>query len=1206
MNRGGNWRGSIWRGELATALALEDENAARIIARNLGLVEVEIDSGPQKIATEVLSSTALAFASEGFPCAYPIDLDDAYFWQPVRYEARADIKLPTPPPGETKLRWTSPPASPPPQIPIASKRFVHPRLRTGVSSLSPGRGLDLERIVRTLARGDTLRQFPKKRLRRWGRQILIVLDRSDRLVPFFQDQVLLCEQLEELMPEKAIKQLFTTGPDQDFVHLDFSGDLVNYAFDTPSRVVLLSDLGVLQAGANERLRERWYQWGRKMVNQGFQLVALVPFPAQVAGSDLRRVFSLVPWQQSAADYVPDPIRRSQLVDEILAAVSPAVRLEPGLLRAIRMVIPEAVDASLEAGVWQHPAVTSPHPDAAALDRRVVEKRYFPAFAKLPSAQRARILSELRAWRFTFSNSPEIWFEEILNLDSDSQRIVAELFPGDPEDAVSGLQHLAKQAKHAGTSHYLRMLREYGGRATDRLSERAWRDPRIRQAVHDLWDASPRKLSREIRGLDPALLGEDGELACVTLTQCGGDFQFTVRERDGTSFAAELWTRNRWIGVASSGNDKSSFWKSGRPPSWASDWGRDEYGMWCEFELHKSGFSEEFSDEFEQTRIITQRLRWIRPGKFLMGSAESEVGRWADEGQQHEVTLTCGYWMFDTPVTQQLWQAVMGENPSRFKGDRRPVENVSWEEAQQFLTKLNERLGEPPFVLPTEAQWEYACRAGTTTRYAFGDELSPAQARFSVSAEQGTSAVGSHDPNRWGLFDMHGNVLEWCQDYWADDYSGAAATDPTGPSRGLIRVLRGGCWYDYAQVVRSAFRDHSDPGSRYAFFGFRCAQVQGAAEPAEEDGRAAEPLAYPTNDGAAAALKIDSDVAQQTPIPSGPVIIVRSDVDSLELRKIPKPDWASAIGRDRYGLWAEFTFVSGASVEKEDRANQDVSALSWDELRSQAKKLGVPAKGNRKKLEAKVRQARSRVGQAPTSPEAAALSVVQRMRWIPPGRFLMGSPEGDEMAYKWEKPQHEVTLSHGYWLFDTPVTQQLWLAVMNDNPSHFPGPIRPVEQVSWEDCQTFLQQINGAIRDLNLTLPTEAEWEYACRAGTMTRYAFGDRISRDQANYYESEQKKHETSDVKSFAPNARGLFDMHGNVWEWCQDYWAGDYKNAAAIDPTGPSQGHDRVLRGGSWDLNARLVRSAFRIRSDPGDRLDFIGFRCAQVQSSSREASE
>ena len=1189
MKRTARWRGAIWRGDLVASVIANDENAARLIAANLGLVEQEaveeISREEDVPVTGTLGPAEEASVASELSSAYPEYLEDIHFWQPFRYTGRTDIKPPPPPPEhqeESTLKWTFPPQSPPSRVSICEKQVSHPRLRTALSRVSPGRGVDLDRVVRRLARAETLYRFPRKQLRRWGQNILVVLDRSDRLVPFFADQELLCDQLEALTPANTIKQLFTIDPDGDFVHVDPIGDLADFEFDTPSRIVVLGDLGVLQSGRNSRLRQRWFQWGRNLVDQGFQLVALVPYPVSVAGSELRQVFSLVSWQRSPSGFVHDRIRRAQLVDRLLAAASPAIRLEPGLLRSLRMLDPETIDASLESDVWQHPAIRSPHEDAADLDREVIETHFQSKFAALPSDHRATILSVLREWRFHCLHSPEIWFEEILNLDSDSQELVRKLFPGDLEDALAGIHYLAKQAKVGAESRYLRALRDYGGRAAGRLAERAWEDNRIRQAVHDLWSAAPVKPRRN-RPVDPALLGGQSEEAVrLTLVQQGRNFRFAVGRQNIGAFVGAFWTRNRCVTLHPFNADKrAAFWISGTPPGWAHDWGRDEYGAWATFRIPWSGKEDDRSSAEQTEQFVTQRLRWIRPGTFLMGSPDDEAGRHADEGPQHQVTLTQGFWMFDTPVTQELWQAVMGKNPSHFKGDRRPVESVSWDDAQRFLDRLNEKLSEAVFTLPTEAEWEYACRAGTTTRYAFGDELSSEQAHF--DSGDGTVPVGSYAPNDWGLFDMHGNVRECCQDFWSDDYSQAEAIDPAGPVSGHDRVVRGGGWVIYAQNVRSAFRYRSDPGYRNARFGFRCAQVPGAGEPKEEEGQAAEPTASPTNEGGIP-LQIEPHAPRNVEIPAASAIIVRSDVDDLELRRVPRPDWATAMGRDRYGLWAEFRLDMHGIVDMR-KFRERLLGLGMGWLQGLVDRWG-------------------------RSPKTASHPITQRMRWIPPGRFLMGSDPEDRMADSNEHPQHEVILSHGYWLFDTPVTQEVWAAIMQENQSAFRGERRPVENVTWDDCQDFLNRINllfaGLGLTLELTLPTEAEWEYACRAGTTTRYAFGETISPGQANYYvEDAVRNAETSIVGSFAPNSWGLFDMHGNVWEWCQDWYAA-YPAAGQVDPQGPAEGLTRVVRGGSWFSFAQRVRSASRSRDDPGVRGDGIGFRCAQVHPASRQASK
>ena len=223
---------------------------------------------------------------------------------------------------------------------------------------------------------------------------------------------------------------------------------------------------------------------------------------------------------------------------------------------------------------------------------------------------------------------------------------------------------------------------------------------------------------------------------------------------------------------------------------------------------------------EVTGDLDEMLRFVRipAGTFMMGSPKNEDERFSWE-TQHKVTLTRPFEMMVTPVTQALWQAVMGNNPSRFKGPDLPVENVSWDDAQEFIQKLNQMLGTDSLRLPTEAEWEYACRAGTTgARYGELGEV----AWYYDNSDQKTHPVGQKAPNAWGLYDMLGNVWEWCQD-WHGSYPSGPVTDPTGPSAGSDRVDRGGSWYAFAWYVRAANRDDNLPGLRVGFVGFRLAR-----------------------------------------------------------------------------------------------------------------------------------------------------------------------------------------------------------------------------------------------------------------------------------------------------------------------------------------------------------------------------------------------
>ena len=483
--------------------------------------------------------------------------------------------------------------------------------------------------------------------------------------------------------------------------------------------------------------------------------------------------------------------------------------------------------------------------------------------------------------------------------------------------------------------------------------------------------------------------------------------------------------------------------------------------------------------------VSLDMIWIEPGTFIMGSPEDELGRYSNE-TQHQVTLTKGYWLGKYEVTQAQYEAVMGTNPSYWKGANLPVDIVSWSDAMDFCAKLTaseKAAGRLPngyeYTLPTEAQWEYACRAGTTTALNSGKNLSDKD-RCPEMNEVGwydgnfalkTHPVGQMKPNAWGLYDMHGNVFEWCLDWYEENYPTSAVTDPTGPETGEYRVLRGGSYYDYANYCRSAYRYfYADAG--WAHFGFRVALA---------------------------------------PVP-------------------------------------------------------------------ESKDMTIPL----------------------------AEDVNLDMIWIEPGTFLMGSPE-DERGRGLIEVQHQVTLTKGYWLGKYEVTQAQYEAIMGTNPSKLKGADLPVEQVNWNDAMEFCAKLTASEKaagrlpeGYEYTLPTEAQWEYACRAGTTTALNSGKNLSNadecpemDEVGWYAYNSNR-ATHPVGQKLPNAWGLYDMHGNVFEWCLD-WYGKYSTSAVTDPTGPDTGTSRAIHGGCWNFDANRCRSAERNARTPSDYYDNIGFRVA-----------
>ncbi|HNE18005.1 MAG TPA: SUMF1/EgtB/PvdO family nonheme iron enzyme, partial [Rhodocyclaceae bacterium] len=340
----------------------------------------------------------------------------------------------------------------------------------------------------------------------------------------------------------------------------------------------------------------------------------------------------------------------------------------------------------------------------------------------------------------------------------------------------------------------------------------------------------------------------------------------------------------------------------------------------------------------------------------------------------------------------------------------------------------------------------------------------------------------------------------------------------------------------------------------------------------------------------ARLRVTSPlVAVQTPGPHGGLTMQPLGMDPVHLTRLapeglpikvstgsveivvdafPRPPWARAIGRDAEGLWCDAEWL-GQRVRLRWGALEHAPHWGWQPKGG----VGVDTFG--------------------LYADFTVAGVTQRCRWIAPGSFRMGSPP-DEVDRSSNETQHDVTLTRGYWLADSACTQALWQAVMGDNPSRFKAdPANPVEQVSWNDVHTFLDRLNAQVPGLDAGLPSEAQWEYACRAGTTTPFSFGENITPEQVNYdgnrpYADGKKgldRGQTVPVKSLPPNPWGLYEMHGNVYEWCAD-WFGDYPQGPQIDPSGPPEGVFRVLRGGSWSDFGQGCRAATRFWDGPGFR--------------------
>jgi formylglycine-generating enzyme required for sulfatase activity len=557
----------------------------------------------------------------------------------------------------------------------------------------------------------------------------------------------------------------------------------------------------------------------------------------------------------------------------------------------------------------------------------------------------------------------------------------------------------------------------------------------------------------------------------------------------------------------------------------------------------------WTDEYKLTKLV---LRKLPAGTFMMGSPEDELGRY-DHETQHQVTLTRDFYVGVFEVTQRQWNLVMGGWPSYFKngtyGAFRPVEQVSYNMIRgassnwpasnnvgidSFVGRLRARTG-LDFDLPTTAQWEYACRAGTTTALNSGKDLTDEKECPNLAevgrywynggkdyselcdTSAGTNKVGSYLPNRWGLYDMHGNVTEWCLD-WGDisDYLPEPVTDPIGDDEGTWRARRGGSWDYDARYCRAAHRANLLPRLQYNNTGFRMAM-----QPRQDN--------Y---------IIID--------LSAGP----NADSYPVSYRSAPPID-------------------------------------GWTDYYKTTKLV---------------------------------------LRKIPAGNFYMGSHE-QETGRSDNETWHQVTMLNDFYTGVFEVTQKQWNLVMGTWPSGFANEddhdARPVENISYDDIRgsnaglgwpgnnavdaaSFL----GKLRDktgLNLDLPTDAQWEYACRAGTTTSLNSRNNINSTESCYNLSQVGHYKynsgasgpdggsTAKVGSYKPNLWGLYDMHGNVAEWCLDRYVGDLGNEEQANPSGPAEGDNRVVRNGSWADPAKDCRSARRSESLPAVTSTQVGFRLA-----------
>ena len=696
----------------------------------------------------------------------------------------------------------------------------------------------------------------------------------------------------------------------------------------------------------------------------------------------------------------------------------------------------------------------------------------------------------------------------------------------------------------------------------------------------------------------------------------------------------------------------------------------------------------WTDEYKSTKLV---LRRIEPGTFAMQN-------------KYDVKLTKLFYIGVFEVTQKQYELVMGENPSSYKGDMRPVDGVNYNmirgsslgagwpgdnavDATSFLGVLRAKTG-VDFDLPTEAQWEYACRAGTKGSYnndgSSQDDMNKA-GRYRGNKSDGVGGytdahtkVGSYLPNAWGLYDMHGNVWEWCLDWHG---SIGAAIDPVGVSSASSRVIRGGSYSDFADACATSYRSRvGDPSYATSSEGFRISRSlhTGEIPSSSESDFGAYAEAHSKR------VSVDTTFGGVVRFDE-PMSVAYGSVNGVGCCQILVNGsiWATKEGCG-VETWmptgddATFVWRSGdLEMASEVRMKFEISVFSgypWKDVvigynitRSLKKKMDHIEFSARDNVTGRTYECKTLEGlnyslgnhvikwdAIADGAKFKSADVVVTARIVPLPLYyvidLSGGPSASHYKmsgldavpsggwtdeYKTTKlvlrriepgsfkmqNAYDVTLTKPFYVGVFEVTQKQYELVTGESSLSYKGDMRPQAAVSyttirgreWDegwpaDSAVGKTSFFGQLRvktGLDFDLPTEAQWEYACRAGTTSDYNNGGSSEEDlkKVGRYASNKNdgKGGFSDahttVGSYLPNAWGLYDMHGNVWEWCLD-WEGDIR--AGTDPEGDSasrSGWNRALRGGSWDHYANACMSSSRMGRSPRDGGYTIGFRIART---------
>lgn len=748
-------------------------------------------------------------------------------------------------------------------------------------------GLNVAALLQASTRRQWPRRLPRLIRQRWPATLVLMLDVSTDLFPYRYDMYRVVALLQALVTRAEMSVM--TGANGPFgpwgalhgprTHRDTDDGMRPQPGCT---YLLLSDLGLLRPDSD--MAQAWSAWLAGAQARQCTCVALAPVAEQDVSVTLAARVRLLRWSPDSRLQPEHGLPESEVATagsnsgealrELLACLSAMLRMDPPLLRTLRQTGSAPQDSSLEGRLWAHPDVLSTTYASLRLGRTASQQATLP----FPSAARWSALQTVCAFHHQhwplgmrlvegmhqLTASPQAQTTLLDQLRQDLARLAHSMHSGQGDrDALEATaDYVLQRTPHQAQAHLrdaLDALAQATGRPTGprqrwcllQRGEQLYIVPATDSRpfgpgmvlCSDLGEAAagelvhivqPRQPLQYLPLLPQGLLALPPIVAGAQIVLGGEETQLLRRQRTrgvwgwGQSDSALIetldlpWSKELFL-VRRGPAGEAALLPSRDGEEIAVLVSRDEYGIFLSMQpqaLMRKGFP---VDAFI-------RFRYLEPATYLQGSPEG-IG---DNGEhpQHCVTLSRGLWLAETPCTQVLWQAVMGRNPSHFKQGAdapwRPVEQVSWDDVQAFCKVLQPLLMLGcEVVLPTESQWEYACRGCTQTEYWWGDAPDEKKANFDVAGKRiwedkdGTTPVDRYSPNPWGLYDMHGNVWEWCAD-GQRDYADVLARDPEGSGDGQFRMVRGGSWFGRPSLARAANRFRRPHGLVSRNLGFRFA------------------------------------------------------------------------------------------------------------------------------------------------------------------------------------------------------------------------------------------------------------------------------------------------------------------------------------------------------------------------------------------------